>query len=91
MLILQDHITYGFVLERTQSQRTLCEYKRLLTHDAPVVFSGNISSRAQRHIHKYEDSNGIFSPFILRHYCQLCLGSLLAKLHMLVTLNSGFH
>jgi len=61
MLILRDHITYGFLLERTQSQRTLCEYKGLLTHDSPVVFSGNVSSRTERHIHKYEDRNRIFS------------------------------
>lgn len=66
MLILHDHITYGFVLERTQSQRTLCGYKRLLTHDAPVLFSGKISSRTERHIHRYEDSNGIFFPLHLK-------------------------
>lgn len=60
MLILHDHITYGFVLKSTQSQRTLCEYKRLLTHDSLVVFSGNASSRTDTHIHIYEDPNGIF-------------------------------
>lgn len=36
MLILHDHITYGSVLEHTQSQKTLCEYKRLLTHESPA-------------------------------------------------------
>lgn len=35
MLILHDHITYGFVLEHAQSQKTLCEHKGLLTHDSP--------------------------------------------------------
>lgn len=63
MLILHDHITYGFVLEHTQSQRTLCEHKRLLTHDSPVCVLWQPLFQEQRHTYtNVRILMGLFSP-----------------------------
>lgn len=54
MLILHNHITYGFVLEHAQSQRTLRDHRLMIPHLCSLATS------LQEQRDKYEDLSGIF-------------------------------